>query len=66
MIDGNQYGIVKVTACNGKEFFAGRIDDGIFDKCSGRFDMKVNRMEEKCLLHPMRTSLRALRKTVNF
>ncbi len=50
VIDGNQYGIVKVTACNGKEFFAGRIDGGIFHKCSGRFDMKVNRMEEKCLL----------------
>lgn len=47
---GNQFGIKKVRALNGKEFFAGKIDDALLEKSSGRFDMRIIRIEEKCLL----------------
>ncbi len=50
-VNGNQSGIKKVRALNGKEFFAGRIEDSLVsEKSSGRFDMRIIRIEEKCLL----------------
>lgn len=49
-VSGNQSGIKKVRALNGKEFFAGKIDDSLLEKSSGRFDMRIIRIEEKCLL----------------
>ena len=51
VISGNQKGIKKVTALNGKEFFAARIDDSVIqEKSSARYDMRIMRIEEKCLL----------------
>lgn len=50
VISGNQTGIRKVKALNGKEFFAARIDDDLLkEKSSGRYDMRIIRIEEKCL-----------------
>lgn len=50
-VNGNQSGIKKVRALNGKEFFAGKIEDSLVsEKSSGRFDMRIIRIEEKCLL----------------
>lgn len=47
---GNQTGIRKVTALNGKEFFAARIQDSLLqEKSSARYDMRIIRIEEKCL-----------------
>lgn len=46
----NQSGIKKVKALNGKEFWAARIDDSLLEKSSARFDMRIMRIEEKCLL----------------
>ena len=49
-ISGNQGGIKKVRALNGKEFFAARIDDSLLQKKSGaRYDMRIMRIEESCL-----------------
>lgn len=50
VISGNQDGIRKVTALNGKEFFAARISDELLqEKSSARFDMRIIRIEDKCL-----------------
>lgn len=50
-VNGNQSGIKRVRALNGKEFWAGKIDDSLVsEKSSGRFDMRIIRIEEKCLL----------------
>ena len=50
VISGNQDGIRKVTALNGKEFFAARISDELLqEKSSARFDMRIMRIEDKCL-----------------
>ena len=48
--DGKQDGIRKVTALNGKTFFAGRIADDVLCKpSSARYDMRIMRIEELCL-----------------
>ena len=48
---GDQSGIRKVQALNGKTFYAARIDDSLLkDKSSSRYDMRIMRIEEKCLL----------------
>lgn len=50
VVSGNQSGIRKVTALNGKEFYAARISDELLqEKSSARFDMRIMRIEEKCL-----------------
>lgn len=50
VVNGNQSGIRKVTALNGKEFYAARISDELLqEKSSARFDMRIMRIEEKCL-----------------
>ena len=47
---GNQNGLKRVKALNGKEFWAGRVDDSLLsEKSSARFDMRICRLEEKCL-----------------
>ena len=46
---GSQKGIKKVKALNGKEFFAGRIEDSLLEKTSSRYDMRIIRIEEKSL-----------------
>ena len=48
-LNGNQSGIKKTTALNGKEFLSARIDDALLPPSSGRFDMRIIRIEEKCL-----------------
>ena len=46
---GNQKGIKKVTACNGEEYFAARIDNEGLKPSGGRFDMKIMRIENAAL-----------------
>ena len=46
---GNQNGIRRVKALNGKEFFAARIADDLLEKSSGRYDMRIIRIEEMAL-----------------
>lgn len=51
VMSGNQSGIKRVSALNGKEFFAGKIDDSLLsEKSSSKYDMRIMRIEEKCLL----------------
>lgn len=50
VISGNRSGIKKVTALNGKEFYAARIDDSLLkEPASARYDMRIIRIEEKCV-----------------
>lgn len=49
VVSGNQDGIKKVTALNGKDFFAGKIQDSVLVKSSARYDMRIMRIEEQCL-----------------
>ena len=46
---GCQSGIKKVTACNGEEYFAARIDDAVLQPSGGRYDMKIIRIENAAL-----------------
>lgn len=46
---GCQSGIKKVTACNGEEYFAARINDAILQPSGGRYDMKIIRIENAAL-----------------
>lgn len=46
---GNQRGIKKVTACNGEEYFAARIDDAILKPSTSRYEMKIMRIENAAL-----------------
>lgn len=46
---GNQGGIRRVKALNGKEFYAARISDDLLEKSSGRYDMRIIRIEEQTL-----------------
>ncbi len=46
---GRQSGIKKVTACNGEEYFAARIDDAVLQPSGGRYDMKIIRIENAAL-----------------
>lgn len=46
---GCQSGIKKVTACNGEEYFAARIDDSVLQPSGGRYDMKIIRIENAAL-----------------
>ena len=46
---GCQSGIKKVTACNGEEYFAARINDEILQPSGGRYDMKIIRIENAAL-----------------
>ncbi len=46
---GCQSGIKKVTACNGEEYFAARINDAILQSSGGRYDMKIIRIENAAL-----------------
>lgn len=45
----NQKGIKKVVAVSGEEFFAARIDDDKIKNSTGRFDMRIIRIEEQAL-----------------
>lgn len=49
VVNGNQDGIKKVVAISGEEFFAARIDDNKIKNSSGRFDMRIIRIEEQAL-----------------
>ena len=49
VLSGNQKGIKKVTACNGEEYFAARIDDSQLKPSAGRYDMKIIRIENAAL-----------------
>lgn len=49
VVSGNQDGIKKVTALNGKEFFAGKIQDSELKKSSAVYDMRIMQIEELCL-----------------
>ena len=49
VISGKQTGIKKVTACNGEEYFAARINDAILQPSGGRYDMKIIRIENAAL-----------------
>lgn len=50
VISGNRNGIRRVTALNEKEFYAARIDDSLLkEKSSARYDMRIIRIEEKCI-----------------
>ena len=51
VVNGNQDGIKKVVAISGEEFFAARIDDNKIKNSSGRFDMRIIRIEEQALNH---------------
>lgn len=46
---GNQRGIKKVTACNGEEYFAARIDESVLKPSGARYDMKIMRIENAAL-----------------
>ena len=46
---GRQSGIKKVTACNGEEYFAARIDDSILKQSGARYEMKIMRIENAAL-----------------
>lgn len=46
---GNQKGIKRVKALNGKEFYAGKVDDSELSSSTARYDMRIMRLEEKCL-----------------
>lgn len=46
---GNQGGIRRVKALNGKEFYAARISDDLLEKSSGLYDMRIIRIEEQAL-----------------
>ena len=46
---GNQRGIKKVTACNGEEYFAARIDDAGLKPSGSRYEMKIMRIENAAL-----------------
>lgn len=46
---GCQSGVKKVTACNGEEYFAARIDDSVLQPSGGRYDMKIIRIENAAL-----------------
>lgn len=46
---GNQRGIKKVTACNGEEYFAARIDEAVLKPSGARYDMKIMRIENAAL-----------------
>lgn len=46
---GCQSGIKKVTACNGEEYFAARINDEILQPSGGCYDMKIIRIENAAL-----------------
>lgn len=50
VISGKQTGIKRVKALNGKEFYAARIDDALLKPSSARYDMRIMRIEELCLL----------------
>ena len=63
VISGNQNGLKRVKALNGKEFWAGRIDDNLLsEKSSSRYDMRIIRIEEKCLSGIEDEIFRALEK----
>ena len=47
VVSGSQKGICRVKALNGKEFFAARIADSLLKKSSGRYDMRIIRLEEQ-------------------
>ncbi len=50
VVTGNQIGIKKVTALNGKEFYSARIDEELVkNPGSSKYDMHIMRLEEKCL-----------------
>ena len=49
VVSGNQNGICRVKALNGKEFFAARIADGSLKKSGGRYDMRIIRIEEQAV-----------------
>lgn len=49
VVNGNQDGIKKVVAISGEEFLAARIDDNKIKNSSGRFDMRIIRIEEQAL-----------------
>lgn len=46
---GKQSGIKKVTACNGEEYFAARIDEGVLKASGARYEMKIMRIEKAAL-----------------
>ncbi len=47
---GNQNGIRRVKALNGKEFFAARIQDDLLKETSARYKMRIMQIEEQTLL----------------
>lgn len=49
VISGNQSGICKTKALNGKEFFAARIKDNLLKHSSARYDMRILQIEEQTL-----------------
>jgi len=49
VISGKQSGIKKVTACNGEEYFAARIDEAVLKPSGARYEMKVMRIENAAL-----------------
>lgn len=50
VISGNQSGICKTKALNGKDFFAARIKDNLLKHSSARYDMRILQIEEQTLL----------------
>lgn len=46
---GKQSGIKKVTACNGEEYFAARIDEAVLKPSGARYEMKIMRIENAAL-----------------
>ena len=46
---GNQREIKKVTACNGEEYFAARIDESVLKPSGSRYEMKIMRIENAAL-----------------
>ena len=49
VISGKQTGIKKVTACNGEEYIAARIDDGKLKPSGARYEMKIMRIQNAAL-----------------
>lgn len=49
VITGNQNGIKKVTARDGNEYIAARIDDAALSSSGGRYEMKITRIENAAL-----------------
>ena len=50
VISGNQSGIKKVSALNGKSFFVGQVNDSLLKETSSKYKMRIMSLEETVLM----------------